>query len=179
MSHYTVVVVLPGEPKNDDDLNETLSVLLAPFDENVEVEPYVREDGDTSTYNPQSKWDWWTLGGRWTGFYSPKPNAERPTFTGSPGVFGGPAEDGKVDCIARGDVDEAAMLASNRRDDGAPPWQTYSVLAEGVWREPGEMGWFGMSTDTEDSRADYQDWYARFWAAMPPETYLAVVDVHI
>jgi hypothetical protein len=24
-----------------------------------------------STYNPDSKWDWWTLGGRWTGIFKP------------------------------------------------------------------------------------------------------------
>jgi hypothetical protein len=25
-----------------------------------------------SNYNPQSKWDWWVIGGRWTGFFEPE-----------------------------------------------------------------------------------------------------------
>jgi hypothetical protein len=29
--------------------------------------------GYLSTYNPDSRWDWWTLGGRWHGFYQLKP----------------------------------------------------------------------------------------------------------
>jgi hypothetical protein len=29
--------------------------------------------GYLSTYNPKSRWDWWTLGGRWHGFYQLKP----------------------------------------------------------------------------------------------------------
>ncbi len=26
----------------------------------------------TSTYNPESKWDWWVIGGRWAGFFIPE-----------------------------------------------------------------------------------------------------------
>jgi len=29
--------------------------------------------GYLSSYNPDSRWDWWTLGGRWHGFYQLKP----------------------------------------------------------------------------------------------------------
>ena len=31
----------------------------------------------TSTYNPQSKWDWWQIGGRWTGHWSPDYEPEK------------------------------------------------------------------------------------------------------
>ena len=55
MSHCTVLVV------GDD-----LETLLAPFNENTEVEPYI-EGNVWTTYNPQSQWDWYKVGGRWPG----------------------------------------------------------------------------------------------------------------
>ena len=59
MSHFTVAV---ATKKNSIDEVEKL---LAPYDENIEVEPYLDEDGDETTYNPNSKWDWYQIGGRW------------------------------------------------------------------------------------------------------------------
>ena len=35
--------------------------------EGLEVEPY-EDDGQMITYNPNSKWDWYSIGGRWSGF---------------------------------------------------------------------------------------------------------------
>lgn len=94
MSHYTVAVFT-------SDKKQSIHELLAPYDENIEVEPYIeatkaqliqekkqqREDGTDeelyqkaiegiedrldengnllSTYNPDSKWDWYKTGGRW------------------------------------------------------------------------------------------------------------------
>lgn len=107
MSHFAVMVA-------GQDIEE----LLAPYDENLETEPYLKgevddfssfrehylkiypedselsdillyekygedwnsntwkcEDGkwiEYSTYNPDSKWDWWKVGGRWSGFLKKK-----------------------------------------------------------------------------------------------------------
>lgn len=94
MSHYAVLV-LHKEDQNID-------TLLAPYDENLEVEPYLKltfdeaiikakeiydddysekeliknyaedygyillDDGLYSTYNPNSKWDWYEIGGRFS-----------------------------------------------------------------------------------------------------------------
>lgn len=101
MSHYAVLVI----HKENQDIEE----LLAPYDENLEVEPYlkytvdeatayikehcvpyndylkeyadrhlidwfaeserllIKQDGLYSTYNPNSKWDWYQIGGRFDG----------------------------------------------------------------------------------------------------------------
>jgi len=108
MSHYTVAVFTKE--------GQSVDCLLEPFDENIEVEPYVRrtkeevlkeiekycdenealrkkwltlsdkekmriwagyndfdEDGNPlSTYNPNSKWDWYSVGGRWDNFLKTK-----------------------------------------------------------------------------------------------------------
>lgn len=47
-----------------------------------------------STYNPKSRWDWWSLGGRWSGFFKLRPGAKG--VKGRDGVFGG-MDDGGVD----------------------------------------------------------------------------------
>lgn len=67
-----------------------------------------------SSYNPLSKWDWYTLGGRWNGFFQLKPGA-----TGVPvqGHWSEPVdEDGKrpdktglTDQARKGDIDWGAM----------------------------------------------------------------------
>ena len=95
MSHYAVLVL----HKEDQNIN----TLLSPYNENLEVEPYLKltnneviakakeeyddnysekelikkyaedygyiilDDGLYSTYNPNSKWDWYEIGGRFSG----------------------------------------------------------------------------------------------------------------
>lgn len=102
MSHYAVLVI--------HDKGQDIEELLAPYSENIKVEPYLEykhddaikkiktdyvpyndflkeysddellewfidqyssyflKDGDVyTTYNPNSKWDWYTIGGRFSG----------------------------------------------------------------------------------------------------------------
>ena len=226
MSHYTVTIILPDVPKNAKHVEEMLEPLLAPYNEELEVEPYkdycrpvvenwrtaadrelawpysvVREnapeldlsdyaavatfmnkryadDGGEreygadedglfqwSTYNPLSKWDWWVLGGRWAGFYTLLDGCTG--YTGTPGVFGNDPGTG-YDAARKGDI-----LVEDHRV------QTYAVLAEGVWRSPGRMGWFGVSTETDDQQAEYEKWFQEFWQDLGDDVWLAVVDVHI
>lgn len=63
-----------------------------------------------STYNKNSKWDWYVLGGRWSGFLKLKLNATGRV--GESGVFGRAAESGFADqCLLR-DIDIPGMRAS-------------------------------------------------------------------
>lgn len=57
MSHYYALVLLP-KPGSDQEIHEAIEKLIAPYNENLEV------DGDS---NPNGHWDWWVVGGRWTG----------------------------------------------------------------------------------------------------------------
>jgi hypothetical protein len=70
MTHFAVLVI---GPSNRDEL----TVALGPFSENVEVEPWVETDGTVTTYNPRSQWDWWVVGGRWSGEVLPLDRADR------------------------------------------------------------------------------------------------------
>lgn len=58
MSHFVIIVTGPD-----------IETALAPYDENERVPEYRDSDGDTTTYNPKSKWDWYQVGGRWGGYF--------------------------------------------------------------------------------------------------------------
>lgn len=70
--HYGALVVIPGCYVGD--IEEAVEKLLAPFDESLEVElsPIDPDYPDEPQYmhNPRSFWDWWQIGGRWTGYLS-------------------------------------------------------------------------------------------------------------
>lgn len=61
-----------------------------------------------SRYNPNSKWDWYSLGGRWMGYFQLKPGATGTA--GRPGVFDNePLRPGNVDQARKCDIDFEAM----------------------------------------------------------------------
>lgn len=53
-------------------------------------------------YNPKAKWDWWVIGGRWTGLLKAKP--------GVVGVGGAPNRPGYYDRMQCGNVDFEGMM---------------------------------------------------------------------
>lgn len=70
--------------------------------------------------NPNAKWDWYVIGGRWSGYFKALPGATGKV--GEPGVFGNKAKPGWYDQLRRGDIDfdgmrtDAAAEASKRYD---------------------------------------------------------------
>lgn len=79
MSHFTVLVRLPASVAADG-LSDAVAKALARYEERDGI-----PDGD-------QKWDWYSIGGRWTGrlLYA-KPGTEYGH--GRPGIFTGPATD--------------------------------------------------------------------------------------
>ena len=57
--------------------------------------------------NPKAKWDWFTIGGMWTGFFKLKSGAKG--VTGSPGLMTSPAKPGFVDQVKLKNVDFLGM----------------------------------------------------------------------
>lgn len=76
---------------------------------------------EVTTYNPKSKWDWYQLGGRWTGFLKLKEGADGEV--GERGIMTTDAEDGYVDAALKKDIDiegmriEEAEKAAKRYDE--------------------------------------------------------------
>ena len=229
MSHFTVAVF--HRPDQD------VETLLAPYDENIQVEPYVQftrqqaidyarqhyksmadasdeacyayiaEDYKTdaegnllSTYNPRSKWDWWSEGGRWDGMLRTAagelnsariadidftPDAQtyeaalrywdvivehQPKLPGED-FFSMYNEQYYLDYY--GDRDTYARYMTQ--------FSTYAVVTpDGEWYEKGRMGWWGCSSETADEAKDWEEHYReRFLDSADPDWILTIVDCHI
>jgi hypothetical protein len=125
-----------------------------------------------STYNPDSKWDWYLLGGRWTGVLPVKEEfiddeaAWEHISLGDPGVMTEPAE--------RGFCDAAPLRMLNLAKD----FSTYAAVKEGKWYQSGQMGWWGMSTE----EVEPTEWAQQFHALLDglnPDTMISLLDCHI
>lgn len=58
---------------------------------------------------------------------------------------------------------------------------TYAVVTEdGLWHSPGDMGWWGSSSETDDQQRDWDNnYWDRFLKDLSPDTLITVVDCHI
>ena len=232
MSHYAVAVFHRADQDIDD--------LLAPYDEDIEVAPYIRytkaeaiarakefsitegytdeqlwqtmadnydnntdDDGNIyTTYNPDSKWDWWVIGGRFSDMLTLKKgsltdSAQVKDLDFSPDkeayqralrfwdiiVDHKPLEEGEKKPINfykesyyreyYGDRETYARYRSQ--------FSTYAVVTpDGKWHGKGEMGWFACSSETADEAKDWEEHYKeRFIDAADPDWYITIVDCHI
>jgi hypothetical protein len=99
---------------------------------------YTKEvDGRYGYYaNPCAKWDWYEVGGRWSGYFKLKEGAEGER--GEPGVFGTGRNEGPeyVDVARKMDIDvegmqEDARKAAEERYDNA--MKAVAAIARPVW----------------------------------------------
>ena len=115
-------------------------------------------DNLLSTYNPNSKWDWYCVGGRWNGFLVLK---ER-------------REDGSII-----EVNEAYF---NEIDwDYMKEWNRIPfcfVNEDGEWYEKGEMGWFAITTNEMEADT-WQATFEEYINTVEDDCLVTVVDFHI
>ncbi len=78
-----------------------------------------------STYNPDAKWDWYALGGRWSGLLKLKPGREG--VTGESGVGGNVPG---IDRAYKGDIDFETMFAE-AREQGRKHYREVAKTFEG------------------------------------------------
>lgn len=116
------------------------------------------EENLLSTYNPDSKWDWYSVGGRWSGFLCTKEKDDE----------GNPI---RVNQAQFKDIDWDYMLENN-----IIPFNY--VTEEGIWREKGEMGWWGMTTN-EMEQDDWDDNFKSYLKLVEDDCLVTVVDFHI
>lgn len=110
-------------PSYEYKIPEGLEVKPVPFKEIYDnVEEFAREwhgyekdfNGRFGYYhNPNAKWDWYSMGGRWSGFFKLKSDRIPEGKLGQPGVFNNKPEergDGlRADQALKGDIDFAGM----------------------------------------------------------------------
>lgn len=115
-----------------------------------------------STYNPKSKWDWYSLGGRWSGMIKLKNGANGKTGQGSLVMN----NEAGIDQAKKGDIENFSELT------------TFAVLKDGEWFEKGKMGWWGVVIDDKEE----QQWEAelqKLIQELHDETMISIYDCHI
>lgn len=119
--------------------------------------------------NPNAKWDWWTVGGRWTGLLRMKAGAN--AVLGYRAWCASPAETGTSDQARVSDIDLEAMAA------GGHPLRTFAVVKDGEWFEKGKVGWFACVSDAK-AEDQWTDEFDKLLAASG-DAWLTIVDCHI
>lgn len=90
---------------------------------------------DMSTYNPQSKWDWYRVGGRFDGSMTDNRQQSENGFN----------FDAKHETLANNSIPVAELVQA------AEPFIPYALVTpDGEWIERGQMGWWGMSSGDKD-----------------------------
>lgn len=116
------------------------------------------EENLLSTYNPDSKWDWYSIGGRWSGFLCTKEKDDE----------GNPI---RVNQAQFKDIDWDYMFENH-----IIPFNY--VTEEGEWCEKGEMGWWGITTN-EMEQDDWDDNFKRYLKLVEDDCLVTVIDFHI
>lgn len=116
------------------------------------------EENLMSTYNPDSKWDWYCEGGRWGAWLLLKEKGE----DGEP-----------LNAISatKEEVDWDAMLEKDRI-----PF--CFVTEDGDWHESASMGWWAMTTNDKDEdvwRKEFLD----YLESVEDDVEISVIDFHI
>lgn len=115
-------------------------------------------DNLLSTYNPNSKWDWYCVGGRWNGFLVLK---ERK-------------EDGSIIEVNEAYFDEIDW-------DYMKEWNRIPfcfVNEDGEWYEKGEMGWFAITVN-EMEEDTWRATFEEYINTVEDDCLVTVVDFHI
>jgi hypothetical protein len=185
-----------------------------------EYEGYKNKDEITGKYgywkNPNAKWDWWTVGGRWSNtlilksgknadaapikdiFFIEDENLEEILTVTIEG-FRVPAPLAPSFQIVASEASKAWDEVMDGKGFFKPEYfqkrygskegfikerltfSTYGVVTpDGEWHEPGEMGWFGVSSASpEEAKQFSKSYYDTFIKTADPNHYLVLVDCHI
>lgn len=115
------------------------------------------EENLTSTYNPNSKWDWYVIGGRWDGYLILKETDDSNEHLTSNQAYAS-------------EIDWDLMLDNNHIP--------YCFVDDnGYWNEVGQMGWFGVSFNEKDKDIWKQEF--KNYISSIPDYLVTVVDFHI
>ena len=148
--------------------------------------------------NPNAKWDWFVIGGRWDGYFDGTNTINVKDYDTAIDIevynarykewkeWEGGKEfsiDENFDFAFYG-PEYLKSLYKNAETYArfkATPWMRAIVTPDGEWHEVGEMGWWGCSDETGDDMLDWVDHFAeRFVLPYSNGEYeITAVDCHI
>ena len=131
-------------------------------------------DGEVySTSNPNSKWDWYEVGGRWPGMLKLKQGVTPiAPVNFSWGWMREPEEMQKVLS------ENCADIAFKKDIANLDEIVCFALLKDGKWYERGQMGWWAIASDEKPDDV----WDAEFKklvSELPDDTLITIVDCHI
>jgi hypothetical protein len=158
------------------------------------------EDGNIiSTYNPQSKWDWYSVGGRWDGLISVKNSPVKVNMAQRKDIDFVPSEKDIAEITKRykkyqkeskkkdskdtefifSDFDPKMSLEDYIKNQTS--FSTYAFVdKDGEWHERAKMGWFAVTYDEKEDENTWTTKYReRFIDPLDPEDTVVIVDCHI
>ncbi|WP_405315998.1 hypothetical protein [Faecalibacillus faecis] len=160
----------------------------------------------TSTYNPNSKWDWYEIvGGRWNNLLNLKDGskgylAEIKDVSFEPDKeeynralrFWKLYVDKREEELTEEEKNEIGFVFYSRKyfkdkygskeeyAKAMSSFSTYAILdSNGTWHEPGPMGWFGMSYASVKEEKKFIDKYMDIINKENPDNLIVIVDCHI
>lgn len=113
-------------------------------------ETFDEDNNPLSTYNPQSRWDWYVIGGRWDGWLN-----DRETSAGE---------------IADNMAAVSQVLAEGK-------WTYALITPDGQWHERGKMGWWAIAANEKEETA-WQEEQCQILEGYE-DHYLVLIDAHI
>jgi hypothetical protein len=162
-----------------------------------------------SVYNTNSKWDWYEVGGRWSGMLITKASNN---YSGVPGIREYVSSK-HVDQACIGDIDWVAMREESKewvkenwdkarssdtesvfykKDiEGYETFEEYLevssrfytravITKEGEWIEPGRMGWWAVTSESaEEKKVWDSEFFNRFIKPLKRDDMITIVDCHI
>lgn len=162
-------------------------------------------DPETGKYgyweNPNAKWDWWQIGGRYSKWFKTK-SGLRVDDCRMKDLDTSIDEEQYKKSLRRWEivVEGAELLPGEEKpftiwkptyylnqfgskenyaeeEASNDPWAF--ITPDGAWHEKGGMGWFGLSDATQESRNTFHASWKEAVAAADPEDWVVIVDCHI
>ena len=130
-----------------------------------------------STYNPDSKWDWYTVGGRWDKSIKTKSGEFVNMCLLSEIDFEPYPEDAYedgTDWLGK----PCKQLKEGLEWHYAKNETPFCIVLDGVWYEKGQMGWWGMTSNEKDDNV-WDEEVAKLLETLPQDSAVYNVDFHI
>lgn len=160
MSHFTVLVIGENQeqqlaPFQENNMGDCPKEFMEfQEDEDYDLDPIMNKKG--RWHNPNSKWDWYTLGGRWTGFFKVKEGVAE-AVVGSPGLMTAPAAVGYADMLVKGDIDFEGM----RNDAADEAAKEYDLAMKVIAGTPIHEPWSKIGPEMNYSNEARQKYHAQ------------------
>lgn len=159
----------------------------------------INEDGSTNeTYNQHSKYDWYTIGGRWNGSLLLKSGNYVDQALLKDIDWDGMKEVSKKQLeknwesyqhllsLAKTDSEKENarklfdVIETTTKEEyinaNVKNFITYAVVKDGEWYEKGEMGWWGISSNEVDN---WEETFNHLLSDVDGDRVITIIDCHI